>query len=103
MDNNYLPKPIDTSAIKVDSRVLKLVELLAEHAHDTWAEQRIREGWVYGKERCDKSRRHPCLIPYANLPDNEKQYDRNAAVGTIKAILALGFRIERPETPTDGG
>jgi hypothetical protein len=78
---------------------LELTERLAENAHDIWAQQRLTEGWTYGPERNDKQKNHPCLIPYADLPDSEKQYDRNAALETLKAIVALGYRIERESSP----
>ena len=36
---------------------------------------------------------HPCLVPYEELPEIEKDYDRNTAIGTLKLIQALGFDI----------
>jgi hypothetical protein len=90
----YRPKPLCTDHVDLDDELLKLVELLAENAHDLWAHQRIQDGWTFGPERCDESRRHPCLVPYSELPDTEKVYDRNAVLGTLRAILALGFVVE---------
>ena len=90
---DYTPTPIDTSHVELSAEVLDLTERLAEHAHDIWAQQRIRDGWNCGPERNDERKEHPCLIPYADLPDAEKQYDRNAALDTLKAIIALGYRI----------
>jgi ryanodine receptor 2 len=92
---NYQPKPIDTTAIELSPEILKLTEHLAENAHDIWAAQRLSDDWTYGPERNDQQKKHPCLIPYADLPDSEKQYDRNAALETLKAIIALGYRIEQ--------
>ena len=37
----------------------------------------------------------PNLIPYEELPESEKNYDRATTMETAKAILALGFRISR--------
>ena len=37
--------------------------------------------------------RDPCLVPYADLPESEKEYDRNTAMQTLKAIIALGYGI----------
>ena len=71
-------------------------EQLAENTHDLWAAQRIAQGWTFGPNRDDANQKHPCLIPYADLPDSEKIYDRQAAIETLKAILALGYRIEQP-------
>jgi ryanodine receptor 2 len=34
-------------------------------------------------------------VPYEELPENEKEYDRNTAMETLKAIILLGFRIKK--------
>ena len=90
----YDPKPIDTSAIKLSDDLLELTEKLAENAHDNWAKRRMSEGWTWGRQRDDKSKKHPDLIPYEDLTESEKEYDRKTAMETIKAIIALGYRIE---------
>lgn len=92
---NYEPKPIETSGITLTDDVIQLTEALAKNAHDLWAQQRLAEGWKHGPQRDDAKKLHPCLVPYVELPESEKQYDRAAAMGTLKAILALGFRIEK--------
>jgi class 3 adenylate cyclase len=92
----YTPRPIDTSRIELSSEIRSLTERLAEHAHDVWGEQRLKDGWVHGPKRDDKRKKHPCLVAYGQLADEEKQYDRNAALETLKAMLALGYRIEPP-------
>jgi hypothetical protein len=89
----YTPRPIDTSA----------VELPAESTHDVWAVTRLRQGWVYGPTRDDAGKRHPCLVPYADLPESEKEYDRQTAAETLKAIIALGYRIDRANESTPSG
>ena len=91
----YSPKPIDTAKIKLPGSLLKLTERLAENAHDIWAKLRIEQGWTYGPKRDDANKKHPDLIPYAELADSEKQYDRNTAMETLKAIIALGYKIEK--------
>jgi hypothetical protein len=91
----YEPKPQDTSHVSLTDDLVALTEYLAENAHDIWSQQRLADGWTYGPSRNDEEKHHPCLIPYADLPDSEKQYDRNAAMETLKAILALGYEIRR--------
>lgn len=92
---SYPPKPIDTSAVELPTDLLDLWERLAENAHDNWAKRRLSEGWTYGPKRDDDAKQHPDLVPYADLPDSEKQYDRDAAMETLKAIVALGYKIEK--------
>ena len=94
MNNAYQPQPIDTTDVTLSPELLDLTGRLAEHAHDIWAQQRLLDGWVYGPSRDDAQKQHPCLVAYAQLSETEKQYDRNAAMATLKAIIALGYRIE---------
>lgn len=91
----YDPQPIDTSSVTLNPEILQLTERLAEHAHDLWARRRLAKGWTYGPQRDDAAKRHPCLVPYDQLPNSEKQYDRDVAMETLKAILTLGYRIEK--------
>lgn len=97
----YEPKPIDTESVILCNALLDLTERLAENSHDNWAIGRIKEGWVYGEKRDDALKHHPCLVPYADLPDSEKEYDRVSAMETLKAIKALGFEIEPILIATD--
>ena len=91
----YDPKPIDTSGSDLPTSLALLIERLAESNHDIWAQQRIADGWTWGPTRNDNTRKHPDLVPYADLSDAEKQYDRNSVVETLKAIVALGYRIDQ--------
>lgn len=95
MKNNkkYKPSPINTSGIGLPEPLEALAEDIARNVHEVWAANRINEGWTYGPERNDFARTHPCLVPYEELPENEKQYDRNTSQETLKLILSLGFDI----------
>lgn len=91
----YIPKPMDTEHVILDEDIQALCELLAKNAHDVWARERIRQGWVYGETRDDVRKEHPCLVPYGELPESEKAYDRNAAMETLKVIISLGYDIRK--------
>ncbi|MBR4871786.1 MAG: Ryanodine receptor Ryr [Alistipes sp.] len=91
----YTPKPVDISDVELDSSLMELVEVMAKNVHDVWAETRIKDGWRYGETRNDERLEHPCLIPYEELPDSEREYDRNTAIGTLKLIHKLGFKITK--------
>jgi len=91
----YIPIPLQTSTVTLADDVLELMELLAKNTHEIWAQQRIAEGWTYGPERDDSEKRHPDLLPYEELPEGEKEYDRKTAMESLKAIVALGYRIEK--------
>lgn len=91
----YIPQPIDTKEVVLPEELTELVEAMAKNVHEVWAETRIAQGWTYGPERNDQLKHHPCLIPYEELPEEEREYDRNTAIGTLKLIQKLGFKISR--------
>lgn len=91
----YIPNPVDTSNIVLPEELNPLVEKMAENVHEEWAKTRIEQGWTYGEKRDDANKKHPCLVPYDELPDDEKVYDRNTAVSTLKLIMANGFAITK--------
>ena len=91
----YKPKPIDTSDIKLTDDLLELKELIAANVHDVWAQGRINEGWTYGDVKDPNKKTTPLLVPYEELPDSEKEYDRNTAIETLKLIIKLGYKINK--------
>lgn len=92
----YIPHPIDTAAVKLPRLLVRLQEKLAEHAHEVWSAGRLADGWTFGDKRDDARKQNPCLVPYDQLPEKEKDYDRRAAMETLKAILSLGYQILPP-------
>ncbi|MBR4752871.1 MAG: hypothetical protein IKX88_00520 [Thermoguttaceae bacterium] len=91
--NQYIPKPVDVSAIVLPKELEALTEKLAENAHEVWAAGRIAQGWTYGEKRDDVEKKHPCLVPYEQLPESEKEYDRNTAMNTLKLVVAYGYNV----------
>lgn len=89
----YEPKPIDTSDVRLPEELVALTEKIAENVHDVWAAGRISEGWVYGTKKDNEKKTTPLLIPYSELPESEKDYDRNTAFETLKLIKKLGYQI----------
>ena len=95
MKNTYVPQPLDTKGVQLPQDLEQLVEKMALNVHEVWAAGRIADGWTWGPVRNDELKHHPCLIPYEELPDSEREYDRHTAVETLKLILSLGYRIEK--------
>ena len=91
----YTPAPIDTKAVCLPDEILQLSEKLAKNAHEVWSTGRIAQGWTYGPVRDDVQKTHPCLVPYEDLPEQEKDYDRNTSMETLKLILRLGYTITK--------
>lgn len=95
MKKNYAPQPIDTCDVELPAELSQLIEQMSKNVHEVWAKSRMDQGWTYGLERSDELKQHPCLIPYEDLPEIEKAYDRDTALGTLKLIIKLGFRITK--------
>lgn len=95
-DFMYIPSPKDLSDVSLPDELTKLTEQIAENVHENWAKRRVRDGWTYGEERNDIQKKTPCLVPYSQLSEEEKEYDRKTAMETIKLIIALGYKIEMP-------
>lgn len=94
---DYIPEPMDLSSVDLPESLIQLSERIAENVHEVWAKARIDEGWTYGEKRDDIHKKHPCLVPYDELSEEEKEYDRNTAMNTIKMVKKLGFRIEKED------
>ena len=92
-EEKYVPQPMDTSDVQLPQELNELVEEMAKNVHEVWAQSRMDQGWTYGPERNDAMKHHPCLVPYEDLPEVEKAYDRDTALGTLKLICKLGFKI----------
>lgn len=91
----YKPLPIDTSDIELPDSLTPLIEAIAKNVHDVWAKSRIAEGWVYGEKKDNEKKTTPCLVPYEELPESEKDYDRNTAIETLKLVIKLGFDVKK--------
>lgn len=91
----YIPKPIKTEDVQLSDELQSLSEVLAKHVHEVWAQGRIEQGWKFGTKRDDKLKQTPCLVPYEELTEEEKDYDRNTSQETLRLILKLGYRIEK--------
>lgn len=91
----YNPEPINTEGVKLSSEILELSEILAKNVHDNWAKERIKQGWKYGEKRDDMKKETPCLVEYEKLPEDEKIYDRETAIETLKVIQKLGYEIKK--------
>lgn len=91
----YVPQPVDVSDVVLPEELMSLAERLSKNVHEVWASERIGLGWQYGHERNDELKHHPCLIPFEELPESEREFDRNTALSTLKFIYKLGFKIEK--------
>ena len=95
--DKYQPNPLNTADIELSESLVELTEKMARNVHEVWAAGRLADGWVWGEGRNDALKTHPCLIPYDELSESEREYDRHTAIETLKLILSLGFSIKMEE------
>ena len=91
----YEPYPIALDDVTLDEDLTELQEAIAENAHEIWAKARTEQGWRYGPARNDQKKETPDMVPYCNLPESEKLYDREMAMQTLKLVKKLGFEVKR--------
>ena len=97
MNTQYVPQPLNTGKTILPVELEEIIESLAKNVHEVWAQRRLAEGWRYGVERNDKRKEHPSLVSYEELSENEKEYDRQTAMETIRFILSHGYEIIRKQ------
>jgi len=98
--SGYQPSPVDTSSVKLPDTLLALTETIARNTHEVWAHKRMEEGWRYGERRDDVKKLHPNLIPYEQLAEEDKDYDRATAMNAIRLMVRLGYTITSPDGAT---
>ncbi|MBR0468471.1 MAG: Ryanodine receptor Ryr [Mogibacterium sp.] len=89
----YRPMPADVEDIRLPEELLELTEEIAENVHEVWAEGRIKDGWTYGPVRDSERKETPMLVPYDQLPESEKDFDRNTALYTLRYVIKRGYKI----------
>lgn len=94
--NTYTPQQIYTSHITHNDDIKTIAEQLAKNTHENWALQRMKEGWSYGPKWDDSLKQTPVMVPYEELSESEKEYDRITSLETLKTIIALGYEIRLP-------
>ena len=92
----YKPSPLDLSDVHLPDSLSELTEAIAENTHEIWSKNRMKDGWTYGPERDDKALKHPDLLPYSDLKEGEKEYDRATAMNAIKLIVKGKLLSQKP-------
>lgn len=89
----FKPEPLDTSEVVLYDKHLELVEMLAVNEHNTWASEMVKSGWTYGEVPDAIEKTTPQLVPFDELPEENKEYNRDVAAGFVKNLLKLGYTI----------
>ena len=94
-DGIYVPNPINVDDVFLPEKIAELTEYIAENAHEEWAKQRLKEGWTFAPKTNKKLKQSFDLVPYCELLDSEKEYDRKMAMYTLRVLYKLGYKIEK--------
>lgn len=54
-----------------------------EDSHNSWLEQKEKDGWVYGEVKAVAKKTHPCMVPYDKLPKEQQEKDK-LFIATVK-------------------
>ena len=64
-----------------------------EQLHESWCAGKIRDGWTFGPVKDAATKTHPCLVPYADLPEDQRIKD--AVFQAIVRAFATAAHVER--------
>ena len=71
------------------------IERMAEMEHERWCREREADGWTYGPTRDDTRKTSPYLVPWGELADEVKEYDRVAVRALPELLMNAGFEVVR--------
>lgn len=82
------PRPV------IDAKVLEdNIELMAEAEHNGWMNHKKKNDWEWGETRNDSKKIHNLLMPYKDLPEQDKDKDRNAVRNYPEIVKLAGYKI----------
>jgi len=55
--------------------------------HNNWMKDKVDEGWKYGEEKDPEKKLHPCIVPYADLPESQR-YKDDLFIAVVKSLSA---------------
>jgi hypothetical protein len=73
------------------------IELMAEMEHGRWVVERLQGGWRFDRDRNPAKKLSPYLVPWTELTDEEKQWDRNAVMEWPRVLAKAGLEVVRPK------
>jgi hypothetical protein len=71
------------------------IEKMSEMEHDRWVDERLRDGWKLGPVKDTEKKTSPYLVPWNQLLEEVKGYDRNAVREIPSVLNRAGFQIYR--------
>jgi hypothetical protein len=87
--------PVETDRLTVEIFSVDELELLARMEHARWVAERLIANWTFAKEKSILRRENPNLVPWEDLKDNVREYDRDAILRIPKLLRAVGKKVCR--------
>jgi len=84
---DYRMRVLHDTQAAIPEWMLERVEAVAERLHDCWSSKRFSEGWRYGPIPDQEQMFKPCLVPYKDLPEEEKQQCRFRAFDALFSVI----------------
>jgi len=69
------PKWQRKSAVKGVQFIVDNPDAPASASHDSWIDEKVADGWVFGPVKSAEYKTHPCLVPYESLPLEQQAKD----------------------------
>jgi hypothetical protein len=69
------------------------VERLAEMEHGRWNVERLLEGWRYGPKKDVDQKVSPYLLPWSQLSEEVKGWDRNTVRELPKLLAMIEYEV----------
>lgn len=88
---SYEPDMRFAERAKLPEELQSVLELAAARVHDVWAAGKIEDGWQWGEKLDEERKHHPCLVPYEELTEHDREYDRRTAAATIQCLVEMGL------------
>ncbi|XP_055878934.1 ryanodine receptor 2-like isoform X5 [Biomphalaria glabrata] len=89
----FVPNPVSTAHIQLPTYIENVRDKLAENLHETWAMNKIDQGWSFGESRDPERKINPSINSLDKLPISEKKYIITVAFETLRTLLALGYHV----------
>ncbi|SCZ14344.1 RyR domain-containing protein [Rhodococcus erythropolis] len=78
--------PQEQRASAIEGVIAAMRGATPRQLHESWLEFKASGGWIYGPEKDEVARTHPCFVPYDELPEEQKSKDAvfSAIVGALR-------------------
>lgn len=63
-------------------------EATPRDTHESWLKQKQADGWVFGEVKNPTAKTHPCMLPYDELPADQRGKDA-AYLGVVRGLIGF--------------